>query len=50
MSRVYYKVALGKGRHLRTKFKKKSTAKAAASHHTGARVVKRLRVKHKRGR
>jgi hypothetical protein len=50
MSSVFYKVALGKGRHLRTNFKKKKTAKAAAKHHTGARVVKRRRVKHKRGR
>ncbi len=51
MSRVYYKVSLGKGRHLRTNFKKKKTAKAAAEHHTGARVVKRhRRVTHKKGR
>jgi len=47
MSRVYYKVSLGKGRHLRTNFKKKSTAKEAAKHHTHARVVKRhRRAKH----
>jgi hypothetical protein len=50
MSRIYYKVAIGKGRHLRTNFKKKSTAKRAAAHHAHGRVVKRRRAKHGHGR
>ncbi|HYX21766.1 MAG TPA: hypothetical protein VFA98_13050 [Thermoanaerobaculia bacterium] len=50
MSRIVYKVAIGHGRHLRTNFKKKSTAKAAAAHYAHGRVVKRRRAKHGHGR
>lgn len=52
MSKVYYKVRIGKGakrhtsRYLSTHFKKKSTAETAAKRFAHGRVVKRRKATH----